>query len=258
MNDSRAHYLPYYIVISISVCRREKAAQNGPVFNCMKFLGTNEYQYAYLRVDQRQVYTHNYYNSGTYYGGVTPTGTYTRAYGGSYYLGSDTNYSTYYKYYYYYAHGTYIFDTRNGYTSQLFFAYTWDFFGSTRPSTANYYYTRYYVCYYANIFNPADKQDSFGFAEYVKQCTNIRAYLRYIYYTMSGGNPVMISYDGTLYHTITDYASSAYYRYYISGYTRYYGYYYYYYANYKNYYGTYYTGPFTSNYYIYTRAYLYK
>ena len=50
-----------------------------------------------------------------------------------------------------------------------------------------------------------------------------------------------------------------YYRYnYISSYTHYYSYYYYYYANYKYYYGYYYTGPFTSNYYTYTRSYLYK
>lgn len=50
-----------------------------------------------------------------------------------------------------------------------------------------------------------------------------------------------------------------YYRYsYISSYTRYYGYYYYYYANYKHYYGYYYSGPFSSNYYTYTRSYLYK
>ena len=50
-----------------------------------------------------------------------------------------------------------------------------------------------------------------------------------------------------------------YYRYtYISSYTRYYGYYYYYYANYKYYYNWYYSGPFGSNYYTYTRTYLYK
>ena len=50
-----------------------------------------------------------------------------------------------------------------------------------------------------------------------------------------------------------------YYRYsYVSSYTRYYGYYKYSYANYKYYYGYYYYGPFTSNYYTYTRSYLYK
>lgn len=50
-----------------------------------------------------------------------------------------------------------------------------------------------------------------------------------------------------------------YYRYsYSSSYTRYYGYYRYTYANYKYYYGYYYYGPFTSNYYTYTRSYLYK
>ena len=60
-------------------------------------------------------------------------------------------------------------------------------------------------------------------------------------------------------YTATYKSYYGYYRYsYISSYTRYYGYYYYYYANYKYYYSWYYSGPFGSNYYTYTRTYLYK
>lgn len=282
MNDSRAHYLPYYIVIGINVCRREKAAQNGPVFNCMKFLDTNQYAYAYMRRDERKLYTHNYYNSGTYYAGNTFIGTDTKF--------SYAEYSVKYK-----NHNIYLYtgDSFPLYASSKIDKYSYTAFTDTTASPVYFYVYFDWKTYYINntwyfyhnengmtyrysITAKVLNEDTGGYSFYGCILGPTRVHTTDGYYVYVGSNysngvkwarPGTIKYTSTriynlIYPDTFDHITWTIER----GYTTYrnmpcgYSVYNHYtsYNKYGAYYIYYYYGPFTSNYYIYTRSYLYK
>lgn len=115
--------------------------------------------------------------------------------------------------------------------------------GYMKYSSREYYVNTAHTCSYAAL-------------EYVSSYT----YNTYEYKKYSYKSGTYTRYYGYYYYSAENYKMYySYYRYtYPSSYTRTYGYYYYYYANYRQYYQYYYAGPFTSNYYMYARTYLYK
>lgn len=237
-----------------------------------------------MRQDTRQTYTKYYYNSGTYYGGSTTSGTYSYAYNKTYYAGSNANYL--YKYNKTYYAGS----------SATSYAYKYDktyYVGTTANSYGYKYNTYYRGYYYSNAdctFQTTWWTETRSYLGATKYAINGYCYLLgfrwYTHYvTCSHGHTH--SYDsGDLYYYKTDVIgqnmygdqviegfreygtmigthsiSAQYYGYYKYSYTatykRYYGYYKYsYISTYKAYYG-YYKYSYISSYMRYYGYYRY-
>ena len=204
-----------------------------------------------MRRDERQLYQKTYYDWDTYYGGF------------------NTNYAYY------------TYNTRYE-NYQALYAYSCEELNKAY-STRCIYGT--YEKLYATGYKRGYPVGNLGGTFYEKTygCCNNGSYslTRYdvatsefkynnTYYTYNDGYWGWKVYIQKKYLPLQVYVtgyilSTAEYRYISSGYfmryAKYYGYQYYrdiYVISYTNYYRYYYTGPFTSNYYIYSRTYLYK